>query len=402
MFNEASGAWKLILSVLFFPIFFQTDFLTFAMGAEDLFWVALMKRLFLLLPALSIILACWVTVPCVLSVVFREQRTEFIITFFLVWFDLGKAIFSFWGGMVKFLFVFVTAVLALLKLIVLGIWVLIQDLFFIPIQLLKNLGVGIFDAGIPWVALVLTLVWCLIEATVFTFVTTPLVMDTLSNLTGESISETLLKIPLFLFLLFLILGSYAVLSTWTDALSSKKIGTIIKIGIIELVALFVEVIFLYREFVDSLVPWFDQHTSGDFQLGIGGTLAIATLAWLGIRGMSWVLFASHGTPLIMAIIQGSGVMAHSAPHGEKDQLIEIRLIEQLRKEFEWALAKGSEVFNAFLIPPLQILAASVNFCTFLFTSIPIFEIPLTKMDQVMSSKGLLDNAFPQTKKKEQA
>ena len=402
MFNEASGAWKLILSVLFFPIFFQHDFLTFAMGAEDLFWVALMKRLFLLLPALSIILACWVTVPCVLSVVFREQRTEFIITFFLVWFDLGKAIFSFWGGMVRFLFVFVTAVLALLKLIVLGIWVLIQDLFFIPIQLLKNLGVGIFDAGIPWVALVLTLVWCLIEATVFTFVTTPLVMDTLSNLTGESISETLLKIPLFLFLLFLILGSYAVLSTWTDALSSKKIGTIIKIGIIELVALFVEVIFLYREFVDSLVPWFDQHTSGDFQLGIGGTLAIATLAWLGIRGMSWVLFASHGTPLIMAIIRGSGVMAHSAPHGEKDQLIEIRLIEQLRKEFEWALAKGSEVFNAFLIPPLQILAASVNFCTFLFTSIPIFEIPLTKMDQVMSSKGLLENAFPQTKKKEQA
>ena len=253
-----------------------------------------------------------------------------------------------------------------------------------------------------WVALVLTLVWCLIEATVFTFVTTPLVMDTLSNLTGESISETLLKIPLFLFLLFLILGSYAVLSTWTDALSSKKIGTIIKIGIIELVALFVEVIFLYREFVDSLVPWFDQHTSGDFQLGIGGTLAIATLAWLGIRGMSWVLFASHGTPLIMAIIRGSGVMAHSAPHGEKDELIEIRLIEQLRKEFEWALAKGNEVFNAFLIPPLQILAASVNFCTFLFTSIPIFEIPLTKMDQVMSSKGLLENAFPQTKKKEKA
>jgi hypothetical protein len=402
MFNEASGAWKLILSVLFFPIFFQQDFLTFALGAEDLFWVALMKRLFLLLPALSIILACWVTVPCVLSVVFREQRTQFIITFFLVWFDLGKAIFSFWGGMVKFLFVFVTAVLALLKLIVLGIWVLIQDLFFIPIQLLKNLGVGIFDAGIPWVALVLTLVWCLIEATVFTFVTTPLVMDTLSNLTGESISETLLKIPLFLFLLFLILGSYAVLSTWTDALSSKKIGTIIKIGIIELVALFVEVIFLYREFVDSLVPWFDQHTSGDFQLGIGGTLAIATLAWLGIRGMSWVLFASHGTPLIMAIIRGSGVMAHSAPHGEKDELIEIRLIEQLRKEFEWALAKGNEVFNAFLIPPLQILAASVNFCTFLFTSIPIFEIPLTKMDQVMSSKGLLENAFPQTKKKEKA
>ena len=402
MFNEASGVWKVILSILFFPLLFQHDFLIFALGADDLFWVALLKRLFLLLPVLSIILACWVTIPCVLSVVFRAQRTEFVITLFLTWFDLGKAIFSFWGGMVKFLFVFVTAILALLKLIVLGIWVLIQDLFFIPIQLLKHVGVGIFDAGIPWIAMLLTLVWCLIEATVFTFVTTPLVMDTLSNLTGESISETLLKIPLFLFLLFLILGSYAVLSTWTDALSSRKIGTIIKIGMIELVALFVEVVFLYREFVDSLVPWFDQHTSGDFQLGIAGTLAIATVAWLGIRGMSWVLFASHGTPLIMAIIRGSGVTASSTPSGEKEQLIEIRLIEQLRKEFEWALAKGNEVFNAFLIPPLQILAASVNFCTFLFTSIPIFEIPLTNMDQIMSSKGLLENAFPRAKKKEGA
>ena len=402
MFNEASGAWKVVLSVLFFPLLFQHDFLTFALGADDLFWVALSKRLFLLLPVLSIILACWVTIPCVLSVVFRAQRTEFVITLFLTWFDLGKAIFAFWGGMVKFLLVFVIAILALLKLIVLGIWVLIQDLFFIPIQLLKHLGVGIFDAGIPWIAMLLTLVWCLIEATVFTFVTTPLVMDTLSNLTGEGISETLLKIPLFLFLLFLILGSYAVLSTWTDALSSRKIGTIIKIGMIELVALFVEVIFLYREFVDSLVPWFDQHTSGDFQLGIAGTLAIATLAWLGIRGMSWVLFASHGTPLIMAIIRGSGVTASSTPSGEKEQLIEIRLIEQLRKEFEWALEKGNEVLNAFLIPPLQILAASVNFCTFLFTSIPIFEIPLTKLVEIMNTKGLLENAFPRAKKKEQA
>jgi len=402
MFNEASGAWKVVLSLLFFPLLFQHDFLNFALGADDLFWVALLKRLFLLLPVLSIILACWVTIPCVLSVVLRAQRTEFVIAFFLIWWDLGKAIFSFWGGIFKFLLVLVTAILALLKLIVLGIWVLIQDLFFIPIQLLKNLGVGVFDAGIPWIALVLTLVWCLIEATVFTFVTTPLVMDTLSNLTGEGISETLLKIPLFLFLLFLILGSYAVLSTWTDALSSRKIGTILKIGMIELVALFVEVVFLYREFVDSLVPWFDQHTSGDFQLGLVGTLAIATLAWLGIRGMSWVLFASHGTPLLMAIIQGSGMTANQTAPGEKPQLMEIRLIEQLRKEFEWALTKGTDVSNAFLLPPLQILAASVNFCTFLFTSIPIFEIPLTKMDQIMSSKGLLENALPQAKKKEQA
>ncbi len=155
--------------------------------------------------------------------------------------------------------------------------------------------------------------------------------------------------------------------------------------------------------MDSLVPWFDQHTSGDFELGIVGTLAIASLAWLGIRGMSWVLFASHGTPLIMAIIQGSALkVGATEASGEKQQLMEIRLIAQVRKEFEWAQEKGNEVSNAFLLPPLQILAASVNFCTFLFTSIPIFVIPLTKVDQIMSSKGLLENAFPAAKKKERA
>ena len=71
MFNEASGAWKFILSLLFFPLLFQHEFLNFAFGAEDLFWVAFLKRLFLFLPVLSIMLGCWVTIPCVLSVVFR-------------------------------------------------------------------------------------------------------------------------------------------------------------------------------------------------------------------------------------------------------------------------------------------------------------------------------------------
>ena len=209
---------------------------------------------------------------------------------------------------------------------------------------------------------------------------------------------------MFLFLLFLVLGSYAVLSTWAEALSTKKIGTIIQIGIIELVALFVEVVFLYREFVDSLVPWFDQHTSGEFELGIIGTLVIAGLAWFGIRGMSWVLFASHGTPLLLAIIQGMGVTGNlEAPSsGEEKSALKIELIGQVRGEFEWALEKGNEVFNAFLIPPLQILAASVNFCTFLLTAVPLFQIPLTKLEQIMDSKGLLEDAFPSSKRKKQA
>ncbi len=42
MFTEASGIWKVILSFLFFPLFFQNDLLFFALGVDDVFWLALL------------------------------------------------------------------------------------------------------------------------------------------------------------------------------------------------------------------------------------------------------------------------------------------------------------------------------------------------------------------------
>src|SRR5882762_5964350 len=160
---------------------------------------------------------------------------------------------------------------------------------------------------------------------------------------------------LFLFMRFIILGSYAVLSTWTTALGSRNWPSTIKIGVVELVALFVEVVFLYREFVDALVPWFAQHTSGTFELGIFGTLAIAGLTWLGVRSLSWFLFASAGTPTILAIIQGQGVGNRDAAGAVRQEfkLFSENFTGQLRKEFAWVGAEGERLLDAFLVPPMQ-------------------------------------------------
>src|SRR5206468_2354664 len=111
---------------------------------------------------------------------------------------------------------------------------------------------------------------------------------------------------------------YAVLSNFVEAVRSKNVGTILKIAAVEAVAAMVEVVFLYRELVDSLVPWFAQHASKDFDLGISGTMGIAFLAWLGVRGMTWFLFAAHGVPVITAIIQGRGLKPTEA--GERAQM----------------------------------------------------------------------------------
>ena len=307
MDQGAFSIGSIVLSVLFFPTFFQKTLMEFCWGAGDPALVAGAKRVFLLLPTGAVILCLWVSILCLLTVIVRQKRVEFLKAFFVTWWDLLKSIFAYWGGFFKFLLVLVASLYGLARAMVLGLWFIIQDILLVPFRLIKSVAKNAATPGVPWIAVVLTFFWCLVEAVVFTYVMTPLVMDTLANLTGGELSEGVIRIPLFLFMLFLILGSYAVLSAWTEALKTRNVPAILKISMVEAVAAFVEVLFLYRELVDSLVPWFAQHTSKDFDLGMGGTLALGFLAWLGVRGMTWFLFASHGVPIITAIIQGTGL-----------------------------------------------------------------------------------------------
>ncbi len=306
MLNDNSGLVKWVLSILLFPTLFQEAFVLFAWGASDPFWVMMSKRIFLLLPVMAIILGCWLTAACTLTAVFRPNRQAFVMELFITWWDLGKSIAAFWGGVFKFVFTLFITLLSALKVAVLGIWALIQEVLLMPLRLLGNASRGVVGSNVPWIAVCLTLFWCLLEDVIFTYVTTPLVVDTFSNITGDDLSVGMVQIMLYIFLLVVVLGSYAVLSTFVGSFKKKSIAAIIGIGAVEIVVLFVEVVFLYREFVDALVPWFAQY-SENFELGIFWTLAIAAFVWCGIRSLSWILFAAHGTPTIMAIIQGKGL-----------------------------------------------------------------------------------------------
>jgi hypothetical protein len=235
----------------------------------------------------------------------------------------------------------------------------------------------------------MTFFWCVFEAIIFTFVMTSLVIDTLSNLAGTQLTEGGVRIPLFLFMLFVVLGSYAVLSTFTEALQTRDWGTVIKIGVVESVALFVEVVFLYREFVDALVPWFAQHTSGKFELGIAGTLAIAGLTWLGIRSLSWFLFASAGTPTIMAIIKGQGLTAGGGGGSQPPlSLFSPGFSAQIRQEFDWVAEAGERLVSAFLVPPMQVIAAALNFVTLLVSNQHFLDLPLNSIKDFKDARAL--------------
>jgi len=401
MFNEPNGIIKVALSVLFFPLFFQNTFLLFAWGAGDQFWISAAKRLFLLLPVLAVILGCWVTIACLLTVVIRQRRTAFLTALLVTWWDLGKAIAYYWGGIVKFFFNLTVALVGLVKVTVFGLWSVVQEIIYTPFRLIKGLSQNVLSSPVPWVAVFMTGFWCIIEALIFTYVTTPLVVDTFSNITGETLATNFIRIPLFLFLLFMIMGSYAVLSTFVESVKGKNVSSIIGIGVIETVVLFVEVVFLYREFVDSLVPWFAQY-SENFELGILGTLGISCFVWFGIRSLSWFLFAAHGTPTIMHMIQGKGVVMFSTGINGKSRLLGVssEFVTKIKDESVWIQTKGEELLASFILPPLQVVAAAVNFGTLLLSSNHLFELPFTNLKSIKNSRDLIDEISRRTKHSE--
>lgn len=388
----SNGIMNTILSVLLFPMYFQGAFIDFAWGAGNDFWIMLAKRIFLMLPVLGIILGCWTSIACVLTVPIRQNRREFITTIFITWWDLGKSIVLFWGGIFKLLFSLVVAILGLARIFLFAAWAVVQDMLLIPFGIARRAMHSVMSSSIPWIAVFLTLAWCLIETTIFTYVMTPLVVDTFSNITGQQLTDNFVRVPLFLFLLFVVLGSYAVLSTFVGSVKGKNLSSILGIGVIEVVVLFVEVVFLYREFVDSLVPWFAQY-SENFELGVFWTLAISCFVWFGIRSLSWFLFASHGTPTIMKVIQGKGIKIADSGERAPGGLFEISagFWSKIREDTEWGRKTGEELLASFMLPPLQVVAASINFCTLLVITNHLFPVPFKDMSAIKYSEQLINS-----------
>ncbi|MEX0719348.1 MAG: hypothetical protein WD059_01690 [Balneolaceae bacterium] len=386
---------NIAFSILLFPTFFQQEFLAFAWAAGDPLWAMTLKRGLLLLPVLTFILGSWVTIPTILSIVFRQNRKEFTLSLFMAWWDFGKSIAYYWAGLANFMFYLVVYLLGMVKILILGIMSVLQTILLMPFRLLGSAGKKVTGSTIPWIAVFLTLFWVLVETTIFTYVTTPLVLDTLSNITGEAIDIVLMRIPLFTFLFFIVLGSYAVLSTFVDAFKQKNVSQILGIAVIEIIVLLVEVLFLYREFVDSLIPWFALYAE-DFQISILGILGISAFVWFGIRSLSWFLFASYGTPTIMAVIQGKGVQADqnkAAKASATDKKISARIFDtdeymnNIKENIDWVQKKGDDLIEAFMLPPLQLIASAINFCTLLVANKHLFKLPLTDMESLKEMNG---------------
>jgi len=402
----APERWRELLGVLLAPIIWiprmQQLILEFFLDSSSPWWLAAGKYVFLLFPVLLWVAALWSTQFSLYTLPFRSRRLNFLSTIMLTWWDGARMVWLYWVGVFRIGAVLVGWGLTLARLAVKMILEAVHQIALIPFTMTGRMTSNYFQPGVPWVAFLMLLFWCLLESTIFTYILFPTMSEVLADLVGSDQTVPFLQPVLFLFLLLLIMGSFACVQALMDAIKGRDFKFIIQIVIVELFVMFFEVLFLYRELIDAITPWIAQQTGEKFKMGIVFTLSLGVFGWVGIRGMTWFLFGRYGTPPLLAFIS-------RRPMAEVEGEVITRLpaaakswwqssIEDFKREIDWLHAKSDELTEYLILPVLHILAAALNFGMVVLTSRPVFSLPFRDMKVVLQTGEILDAMYPQPKK----
>ncbi|MFQ5839425.1 MAG: hypothetical protein ACE5HK_01730 [Candidatus Methylomirabilales bacterium] len=353
--------------------------------------MGIVKLVVFLLPGLHAIAAMWCSVGALYTLPFRSGRRQLIIGILTAWWDSGRAVSLFWAGVVRALFLSVGWIWGLLRLLAAGIYLALFEVIMLPFSIVRRATASTLRPGIPWVAVILTVLWSLLEAGMFSYTLYPTVSEIVMDLVGTE-AHVFLQPVLFMVLFLLITGSFACLQVMVEAIQQHNWKDIIQMVVVETFVMFVEVVFLYRELVDAVAPVFAQQSGGQVRLGIVGMLAISSVAWIGVRGMTWFLFGRFGTPTILAIISGRGITEPAGAMQSRTGAVSSwtkEMITHVKEDIGWFHTTGMLLLEAYVLPPLQVIAATINFCMVLFTGRHLFRMPLKTLHAFMETGDLL-------------
>ncbi len=349
------------------------------------------KAVVFLLPALHLIVAMWATMLALYTVPFRSGRGTFIVSLITTWWDTGRTIALYWLGFIKAIFLTLGWIWGFIRIVTGGIYLAVLELLMLPLSMVKRATQSSLQPGIPWIAIGLTLLWITLEASLFSYTIYPMVSEIAADLMGTS-GGMFLQPALFFILFMLIAGSFACMQVMVEAAHQKNYKDLVQMIIVEVFVMFVEVVFLYRELVDAVTPALAQQSGGQLRIGVFGVLAISAMCWTGIRGMTWFLFGRFGTPTLLSIISGRGLV--DTPPASKTKEAEIfawtkEMISHVKAEIGWFRTTGKELLEAFILPPLQLIAATINFFTVFVTGRHLFRLPLKSLHAFMETGELL-------------
>src|SRR5436305_4691518 len=359
----------------------------------DSFWQVVGKFLLLFFPATVLVAGVWGTMVSLYTIPVRSGRGSFLAALLMSWWDAVRMAWFYWFGLARFLLVFVGWVWGLLRLGVGLFWRTLKNLITSPFAMLDSSS---RQPGVPWIAFVLLLFWSAIEATIFTFTLRPTMSEMLSDLTGYQVNPLALVVLLWFFLVIIIGGSFACIQVLNEAIKTRSFGQIgAMVGVEITVALF-EVLFLYRELIDAITPWLAQQ---GIELGVVGTLGLAMLGWVGVRGMTWFLFGRFGTPALLAILGRKameGQQGAARPSAAADLEFWRGPINALKAEHEWFKKEAQHLMELLTLPVLQLVASGFNFLVVVIMGKPHFNLPFRSLDQVLHSTPIFQTGKTST------
>src|SRR6059036_1113966 len=365
-------------------------------------WLVILKYLFLVFPALLAIAAVWCTQLSIYTLPFRSGRAQFIPTMMLTWWDAVRAVWLYWVGMFRFVAVVLGWVVTFSTFVAKLVLEVIRQVALMPFTMTGRMTESYFRPGVPWIAFILLVFWCALEAAIFMYSLMPAVTELLVDMVGGDSTARYTGPILYFFLLLLVMGSFACVQTLMDAIKKREWKYIVQMVVVEAFVMFFEDMFLYRELIDALTPWIAQQTG--MKLGLGVTLALSSFGWIGIRGMTWFLFGQYGTPSLLAFIsrqpmaQAEGPVPQ--PAGPEPVSCWRELIQDFKRETEWLHAKCQEILEYLALPFLHVLAAALNFVMILIASKPVIGLPLKSLKDIMETREIANSIRLQPKRAE--
>lgn len=388
---------QLLIPIAWIPTLQQIAFEFFMQSTG---WASAALFGLLLLPALLALSGIWCSQLALYTLPFRSHRVTFCTALLLAWWDAARAVWLYWVGLVRVVVIALGWLFAFVRFGVRFVGEVLRQIVLAPFALTGRMTQSYFQPGVPWVAFLMLVFWCLLEAVIFTYTLYPTVSEVLADLVAAE-PPPLTGTVLYLFLFTLIMGSFACLQAMLDAVKSRQFQFILQMILVELFVMAFEVMFLYRELVDAITPWIAQQTDDQLRLGIGFTLSIATFGWIGIRGMTWFLFGRYGTAPLLAFISRRPMVApeQTAAAPLAAQATAWRgPVQELKAEIAWLHERGQELLEFLALPVMHLLGSSLNFGMILLTGRPAFKLPFRSLSEVLDLRPAATAAHPQPQK----
>lgn len=354
-------------------------------------WAMVPKVALLLLPALLFLWALWCTAAAFYTLLFRAHRRHFVAALLMGWWDAARAVWSYWAGLLRFVYVAAGWTLALARLALRLLLEAARRLLVHPVGASFVFAKRYARPGLPWVAVVLLVGWAALEASAFTYFLYPEVWSVLETAIGVRAPAATGPV-LFLVIALVVLGSFACLDALREAVERRRPAAIILRGFVAVAVIGFEVALLYRPLAESVLPQVARRAS--FPPSLPWALALAGFAWLAVRGAAWFLFGRFGARPLAAVLSrrplpGTESMPMRGTWPVRETSRKLVSLD-VRADIVWLRSRARRELEALTLPVVQLLAAAVNLAVVVLVSRPVFSLPLESLDDAHPGSELLE------------